>query len=210
MRSKKNAFWIALAAPGILWLAILFIVPFYAVLSIAMGKLDQLIEAPVAVWNPFDWSSSSVIDVWRDIFGSASFAGPIVLRTIVYTAIASLLCLLIGYPAAYFVARFAGRRKGLFLVLLIAPFWISYMMRMLAWIDLLSTDGYVNKALGWFGISPVELAGRQLGHGGARPGLRLHPVPDHGAVRGPRPDRPGAARGRAATWASAGRAPSCT
>jgi spermidine/putrescine transport system permease protein len=45
------------------------------------------------------------------------------------------------------VARFAGRRKGLFLVLLIAPFWISYMMRMLAWIDLLQTSGYVNKAL---------------------------------------------------------------
>src|ERR1700733_12880977 len=156
MRSKKNAFWIALATPGILWLAILFIVPFYSVLSIAMGKLDQLIAAPVAVWNPFDWSSSGVIDVWRDIFGSNSFAGPILLRTIVYTAVASLLCLLIGYPAAYFVARFAGRRKGLFLVLLIAPFWISYMMRMLAWIDLLSTGGYVNKALGWFGISPVN------------------------------------------------------
>ena len=43
MRRRKNAFWIALAAPGILWLAILFIVPFYAVLSIALGKLDQLI-----------------------------------------------------------------------------------------------------------------------------------------------------------------------
>ena len=61
--------------------------------------------------------------------------------------VASLLCLVIGYPTAYFVARFAGRRKGLFLVLLIAPFWISYMMRMLAWIDLLQTNGYVNKVL---------------------------------------------------------------
>src|SRR5580700_10454003 len=167
MRSKKNAFWIALATPGILWLAILFIVPFYAVLSIAMGKLDQLIAAPVAVWNPFDWSSSGVIDVWRDIFGSSSFAGPILLRTIVYTAVASLLCLLIGYPAAYFVARFAGRRKGLFLVLLIAPFWISYMMRMLAWIDLLQVNGYVNKTLSTLGItsasSPIDwLGGKPL------------------------------------------------
>jgi spermidine/putrescine transport system permease protein len=159
MRKRKNLFWVALAAPGILWLAILFIVPFYTVLSIAMGKLNQLIEAPVAVWNPFDWSSSGVINVWRDIFGSSAFAGPIIGRTILYTALASLLCLLIGYPAAYFVARFAGRRKALFLVLLIAPFWISYMMRMLAWIDLLSSGGYVNKALGWFGISPVNWLG---------------------------------------------------
>ncbi len=156
---KRNGFWIALAAPGMIWLLVLFIVPFYAVLAIAMGKLDQLFESPVAVWNPLQWSSSNVIDVWRDLIGAASFAGPIVIRTIVYVAIGSLLCLLIGYPAAYFVARFAGRRRGLFLVLLIAPFWISYMMRMLAWVDLLQTNGYANKALGWFGISPVNWLG---------------------------------------------------
>ncbi|MGB6582117.1 MAG: ABC transporter permease [Streptosporangiaceae bacterium] len=156
---RKNAFWIALAAPGIIWLVLLFIVPFYAVLAIAMGKLDQLFESPVAVWNPFAWSSENVIDVSRDLVGSAAFAGPIVVRTVVYVAIASLLCLLIGYPAAYFVARFSGRRKGLFLILLIAPFWISYMMRMLAWISLLQTNGIVNKALSWFGIAPVNWLG---------------------------------------------------
>src|SRR6202021_1060857 len=76
-KTRKNAFWIALAAPGILWLLVLFIVPVYAVLAIGMGKLDQLIEAPVAVWNPLDWSSSGVIDVWRDIFGSSAFARPV-------------------------------------------------------------------------------------------------------------------------------------
>jgi ABC-type spermidine/putrescine transport system permease subunit I len=158
-RQKKNAFWIALAAPGIIWLVLLFIVPFYAVLAIAMGKLDQLFESPVAVWDPLAWSSSNVIDVSRDLVGSSAFAGPVVLRTILYVAIASLLCLVIGYPAAYFVARFSGRRKGLFLVLLIAPFWISYMMRMLAWIDLLQTGGYVNKVLSWVNISPVNWLG---------------------------------------------------
>ena len=156
---RKNAFWIALAAPGIIWLVLLFIVPFYAVLAIAMGKLDQLFESPVAVWNPFAWSSENVIDVSRDLVGSAAFAGPIVVRTVVYVAIASLLCLLIGYPAAYFVARFSGRRKGLFLILLIAPFWISYMMRMLAWITLLQTNGIANKILSWVGISPVNWLG---------------------------------------------------
>ncbi len=158
-RQKKNAFWIALAAPGILWLVVLFIVPFYAVLAIAMGKLDQLFESPVAVWNPLQWSSENVIDVSRDLVGSGAFAGPIVLRTILYVAIASLLCLVIGYPAAYFVARFSGRRKALFLILLVAPFWISYMMRMLAWIDLLQTNGIANKMLSWVNISPVNWLG---------------------------------------------------
>ena len=76
---------------------------------------------------------------------------------------ASVISLLIGYPAAYFVARFAGRRKALFLVLLIAPFWISYMMRMLAWIDLLQTDGYVNKVLSTLHLisHPVDWLGGQ-------------------------------------------------
>ena len=159
VRPRKNLFYIGLALPGMIWLVVLFIVPFYAVLAIAMGKLDQLFESPVAVWNPLAWSSENVIDVARDLVGSSSFAGPIVVRTVVYVAIASLLCLLIGYPAAYFVARFSGRRKGLFLILLIAPFWISYMMRMLAWIDLLQTGGYVNKVLGWLSLSPVNWLG---------------------------------------------------
>jgi spermidine/putrescine transport system permease protein len=146
-RSRKNLFWIGLAAPGMLWLLLLFIVPFYAVLAIAMGQLNRLFESPVAVWNPLNWSSSNLINAVHDLVGSTSFAGPIVIRTVVYVAAAALLCLLIGYPAAYFVARFAGRRKALFLVLLIAPFWISYMMRMLAWIGLLQTNGYLNRAL---------------------------------------------------------------
>ncbi len=85
--------------------------------------------------------------------------GPIVWRTILYVAVASLLSLLIAYPTAYFVARFAGRRKALFLILLIAPFWISYMMRMLAWIDLLQTNGYVNKALTSIGLISTRSTG---------------------------------------------------
>src|ERR1700753_191488 len=150
---RRNLFWMALAAPGMLWLVLLFIVPFYAVLAIAMGQLNRLYETPVAVWNPFGWSVANVVNVGRDIGGSTSFAGPIIGRTALYVAVAALLCLVIGYPAAYFVARFAGRRKGLFLLLLIAPFWISYMMRMLAWIDLLQSDGYVNKTLSFLGLT---------------------------------------------------------
>jgi ABC-type spermidine/putrescine transport system permease subunit I len=155
--ARRNLFWIGLAAPGILWLIVLFIVPFYAVLAIAMGQLNRLFESPVAVWNPLDWNPANVVNAFHDLVGSTSFAGPIVIRTVIYVAIASLLCLLIGYPAAYFVARFAGRRKALFLVLLIAPFWISYMMRMLAWIDLLQTNGYLNRAL-----MDLDLASHQV------------------------------------------------
>jgi ABC-type spermidine/putrescine transport system permease subunit I len=153
-------FWVLLAAPGMIWLAVLFVVPFYAMLAIGEGKLDRQTESPVAVYNPFTWSSANFTNVWRDLFGSGAFVGEIAWRTIWYVLVASLLSLVIAYPAAYFVARFAGRRKGIFLVLLIAPFWISYMMRMLAWIDLLQTDGYLNKVLSFVGLgSPDWLGG---------------------------------------------------
>ncbi|MGB6453692.1 MAG: ABC transporter permease [Streptosporangiaceae bacterium] len=153
-------FWVLLAAPGMIWLVVLFVIPFYAMLAIGEGKLDRQTESPVAVYNPLTWSSANLSNVWHDLFGSAAFALPIAWRTIWYVAVASLVSLVIAYPAAYFVARFAGRRKGIFLVLLIAPFWISYMMRMLAWIDLLQTNGYVNKVLSFVGLgSPDWLGG---------------------------------------------------
>ena len=158
-REPRRLFWAALAAPGIIWLLVLFIVPFYAMIAIAAGYVNQVFGYPVAAWNPLNWSTANLSAAWRDLAGTGAFVGPIVVRTLIYVAVASLLSLLIAYPTAYFVARFAGRRKGLFLVLLIAPFWISYMMRMLAWVGLLQTDGYVNKALGVVGVSPVSWLG---------------------------------------------------
>ena len=160
-KEPHRLFWAALAAPGIIWLVLLFIVPFYVICAIAGGYVNQVFGYPVAVWNPLQWSSANFSAAMRDVAGSAAFVGPIIVRTLVYVAVAALLSLVIAYPAAYFVARFAGRRKGLFLVLLIAPFWVSYMMRMLAWIGLLQTDGYVNKALMFLHLinQPVDWLG---------------------------------------------------
>ena len=158
-RQHHRLFWVVLALPGILWLVFLFVVPLYAMLAIAGGQLNLIFEQPVAVWNPLQWNSANLVKAWHDVAGAGSFDGPIVIRTLVYVAIASASSLVIAYPVAYFVARFGGRRKGLLLVLLIAPFWISYMMRMLAWVDLLQINGYVNKALGLVGVGPVSWLG---------------------------------------------------
>jgi ABC-type spermidine/putrescine transport system permease subunit I len=140
-------FWPAFAAPGVLWLALLFVLPFYVVLSIAFGAVDPLFRNPVPIWNPLEWDLTTLREVVGHIFGSQAYLGPAVARTFVFVAVASLLCLLFAYPVAYFVARHGGRRRGLFLALLIVPFWVSYMMRMLAWVNLLEGDGMVNRAL---------------------------------------------------------------
>jgi spermidine/putrescine transport system permease protein len=67
-------------------------------------------------------------------------------------AISLVLCILIAYPVAYFVARHGGRFKTLLIVGIFGPFFISYLMRMLAWINLLQADGWVNDVLLWLNI----------------------------------------------------------
>ncbi len=162
---RRRVFWPAFAIPGIVWLALLFIVPLYVVLCLAFGSLDPLFRTPIPTWNPLQWDPTQFQYVLQHIFGADGFLGPPMVRTFVFVVVASTLCLLIAYPVAYYVARFGGRRKGLLLALLIAPFWISYMMRMLAWVNLLQVDGWVNKALSLGGVFDVHvpwLDGRPL------------------------------------------------
>jgi len=147
---RRNWVWRVFALPGLIWLILLFIVPFYAILSVAMGRLDPIFNTGEPVWNPIQWDPSIFGEVLGEIFGGQ--LGVIFLRTITYVAIASLLALLIGYPVAYFISRHAGRRKWIYLLLVLAPFWINYLMRMLAWVNLLEADGYVNDALMFLGI----------------------------------------------------------
>jgi ABC-type spermidine/putrescine transport system permease subunit I len=139
--------WPALAAPGVLWLVLLFVVPFYGVLAVAFGQLDPIFGNAVPVWNPLDWEFASFNEIVERVF--AAELGRVFIRTFVYVIAALAICFLIGYPVAYYVARFAGRRRGLLLALLLAPFWINYLMRMLAWVNLLQTDGLVNRVLDW-------------------------------------------------------------
>jgi ABC-type spermidine/putrescine transport system permease subunit I len=138
--------WPGFAFPGLLWLIILFVVPFYAVVAIAFGTVDPVLAGPVPIWNPLEWNVGWIVEVLNRLAPGGSFFG-VAIRTIAYVAIALGLSLLIGYPVAYYIARHAGRMKVLLLVLIILPLWISYFMRMLAWVNLLSPDGYVNRFL---------------------------------------------------------------
>jgi ABC-type spermidine/putrescine transport system permease subunit I len=159
---RGDLFGALLALPAIVWLIVFFVVPGYVVLAIAFGSIDPIFRSALPAWNPVDWSFTQFSFVFSHLVGTDGFFGPAILRTVVFVAVAMALCLAVSYPVAYFVARHAGRRRGLILALLVAPFWISYMMRMLAWVNLLQADGLVNRALS-LGVLPVHidwLAGR--------------------------------------------------
>jgi ABC-type spermidine/putrescine transport system permease subunit I len=139
-------FWPAFSMPGIVWLVLFFILPFYAIIAVAFGTIDIFRNA-VPVWQPWYWTNKYVASVVGDILGKDAYLRPTFLRTFVYVALASGLCLVVGYGVAYYTARYGGKHRNLILVLLISPFWISYLMRMLAWVNLLADDGYVNIVL---------------------------------------------------------------
>jgi spermidine/putrescine transport system permease protein len=164
-KGRRSLLWPALALPGTLWLALLFLAPLYVVLSIVFGGVDPIFRTPLPVWNPAKWNSAQFLDVFDHIFGADGYFGPALLRTAVYVLLASCTCLLVAYPVAYYTARLSGRHRKVLLALLVAPFWISYMMRMLAWVNLLQNDGLVNRVLSLGGLADVSidwLNGRSL------------------------------------------------
>jgi spermidine/putrescine transport system permease protein len=160
----RSGLWPLLSLPGVAWLVLFFLAPLYIVLAIVFGEVDPLFRTPVPVFNPFHWRAAQFSYVLDHIVGDDAIFGPALLRTLVYVLLASAVCVAIAFPVAYYVARLAGRRRGLILALLIAPFWISYMMRMLAWVNLLAQDGLVNKAigLGIFDVHVTWLSGRSV------------------------------------------------
>ena len=147
---QRSWYYPALAAPGIAWLLLLFIAPFYAIAAVAFGTRDQIFALPIPAWNPLEWQLETFTATAREFVAGGGVQAQFI-RTIVYVVIAVSLCLVVGYPVAYYVARYGGRLKVLLLTLMIAPFWMSYLMRMLAWVNLLTVKpedpGLVNRLL---------------------------------------------------------------
>ncbi len=134
-----------MATPGTVWLLALFVVPAYAILAVAFGGIDPILRTAEPAWNPADWDFTSMRHVIDRVF--TGDLAHVFVRTGLYALLALIGCFVIGYPVAYYVARVAGRTRGILLILLVLPFWISYLMRMLAWVNLLQTDGLVNRVL---------------------------------------------------------------
>ena len=147
----RSAYWRSFALPGVVWLFLFVVVPAYALLAIAFGRVDYLFQ-PVPYWNPLHWNPGYVSEAFSGSLPGGEY-WPAIRNTLVYVTVALSLCFIIGYPVAYYVARHAKRSKTLLIVLLVIPFWVSYLLRMLAWIGLLSPDGYVNEILSWVGIT---------------------------------------------------------
>jgi spermidine/putrescine transport system permease protein len=97
------------------------------------------------------------LDNWNEAL-TDPFYRDFLLRTLRIAAITTVVCALMGYPAAYFIARSKGN-KTLMLLLLMLPFWISYIIRTMSWINILGVSGAVNSSLMWLGVldEPIQM-----------------------------------------------------
>ena len=158
--NKAARLWAALAAPGAFWLLFFFAVPFYAVACVAFGTVDPIFRDAIPQWNPLNWSFGE----FNAVFSSVT-SGPlrgVFVRTIVYVVSAMIISFAIGFPVAYYLARHAGKRRMLLLLLIIAPFWVNYLMRMLALVNLLSPSGLFSRFVGIFGVQYNWLDGSPI------------------------------------------------
>ncbi|MEU0038737.1 MULTISPECIES: ABC transporter permease [unclassified Streptomyces] len=131
-RGRLVPYWLLL--PGILWLLVFFALPmvYQASTSVQTGSLEEGFKV---TWH-FQTYWNALSDYW-----------PQFLRSVLYAGAATILCLLLGYPLAYLIAFRAGRWRNVVLVLVIAPFFTSFLIRTLAWKTILADGGPVVGAL---------------------------------------------------------------
>ena len=143
-----------------LWLFLFFLVPFLIVLKISFAQM-QLAQPPftdVFVWTD-GWlpeikaTLANYIWLFQDTLYWVAY-----LNSLQIAALSTLLCLLIGYPMAYAIARSGPTTRTLLLLMVILPFWTSFLLRVYAWIGILKQNGLLNNALIWAGVIDEPLA----------------------------------------------------
>jgi spermidine/putrescine transport system permease protein len=133
---KKGITGYILLAPAVVWLGLFFLIPFYSL--IATSLFDK---------GGSDFRGYDMVYQWSNYADAFKDYWPQLVRSLVYGAIATLLCLIIGYVLAYAIAFKSGRWKNLMLVLVIAPFFTSFLVRTLSWKLILADDGVVVNTL---------------------------------------------------------------
>lgn len=132
-----GAFAWLLLAPLLVWLALFVVVPALLLLGCSFGERDEFGQV---LWGFSLENYARLLDpVYLRIF----------LRSLGFAALTTVLCLLIGYPVAYHLARAAPRVRELLLLLVLVPFWTSFLVRTYAWMAILREEGLLNALVAW-------------------------------------------------------------
>ena len=147
--------WLVIGIP-LSFLLIFFALPFLVVLKISLSESDGIAFKEIVTWVDGVWTLqlkfSNFVTVVADNLYVRAY-----LSSVKYAAITTAICLAIGYPFAYFLARSKPNIRPALLMLLMLPFWTSFLLRVYAWKMLLADDGVFNQLLMWLGIQSEPL-----------------------------------------------------
>ena len=137
------------------WLLLFFVVPFVIVLKISFAT--QIIGIPpytdLMDWSGGGWWPTFNIDTSNyEFLLSDSLYTVAYLTSLKIAVVSTFLCLLVAYPMAYGIARTSPRYRNIFLLLIILPFWTSFLLRVYSWMGILKYNGLLNNFLIWTGI----------------------------------------------------------
>ena len=135
-RERQSPIVYGLLMPGLFWLILFFVIPLYSLIATSLydpaGGMDTGYQM---TWHAGNYARAI-----------ADYSGPL-LRSLLYGGIATVLCLILGYPLAYAIAFKAGKWRSLMLTLVIAPFFTSFLIRTLAWQLILADQGWMVQIL---------------------------------------------------------------
>lgn len=146
LRNGRSLTPYLLLIPGLAWLGVFFVIPFFSLLVTSLMKP----------------AGSSVLDGYVNALEISNYMlalqtyWPVFAKSLLYAASATLLALVIGYPLAYHIALRGGRWRNLMLVLVIAPFFASYLIRTYAWKTILADESFITSALNFFNLLPQD------------------------------------------------------
>ncbi|MDI3510291.1 ABC transporter permease [Hydrogenophaga bisanensis] len=141
------------------WLFVFFFLPFLILAYISFVDMGESIHPFKPLWDPetgiLQLKYENYTTIFRDLAGGALFQTIYIeayLRSIWYALLTALLCLIIGYPFAYFIARSSPAVRPALLMMVMLPFWTSFLLRVYAWKGILGDYGVINKLLMALGI----------------------------------------------------------
>ncbi|TYO90116.1 ABC transporter permease subunit [Oceanicella actignis] len=140
------------------WLGVFFLIPFAVVLRVSLAE-PAIARPPFTdIWEWADGVLTIILNFGNYLF---LIEDPLYytayLNSIWMAASATLICLVIAYPMALAIARAAPRRRPMLLMLVVLPFWTSFLLRMYALIGLMAPTGFVNTVLGALGLEPIVM-----------------------------------------------------
>jgi len=148
------------------WLFFFFFLPFLILLYISFVDMGNDINPFKPIWNPetgiLKLKYENYWTIFRDTEGGALFKTIYIeayLRSIWYALCTAMLCLLFGYPFAYFIARSAPSVRPALLMMVMLPFWTSFLLRVYAWKGILADQGVLNQILMGLGLTgePIQM-----------------------------------------------------